>query len=429
MIVNITNQIKEPAMKLRNIFFYLLGILSLAICPAYAVELTVAPLGDGRYSVNGAAMDGVAGIDLTVTYDSSLLSGPSIIQGGVISGAMMASNTNNSGTIKVAIISTRAFSGNGQIIAINFAGRNGSGGITTINAKTIDIKGAQLQTTAFVIQEQPSGSSSQPPDSSGFPQDRQAATQYQTPAGSTSPTTSTSVTPSIGSISLPADNMQPDTQKRQEQQISPPPAEQYRQTPQTVPRAEENRQTEVKPKKTEELKRSGYVSVLDRFKAYKGDRNPLILAELFSKAIDSAITQEPMVSGADGTATIKLKVLLDLKEDDSAPNFAASEAKIVSLKSDEATGRWVIDLLPSKGVVTASLSILAGNRLMDIPLVTVPLAKSLSFSDKEIAAFIKDFGAEKPLYDLNKDGRHDYIDDYIYAGNLRLTGKKPGAAK
>ena len=415
-------------MKLLNIYFYLLCILSLSVCPAFAVELTVSPLGDGRFSVNGAAMDGVAGIDLTINYDSSLLSGPSVIQGGVISGAMMAANTNNPGTIKVAIISTRAFSGNGQLLAINFASINGSGGVTNIYAKTIDIKGTQLQTTAFILQEQPPGNSAQQPFSSGFPQDRQTATQSQTTTAATNQLTSASATPSIGSISLPADIMQPDTQKRQEQQTSPPPPEQYRQPTQAVPRAEDDRQAEEKPKKAEELKRIGFVSVLDRFKAYKGDRNPHLLAELFSKAIDSAITQEPLITAADGTSTIKLKVLLDQK-DDSAPNFAASEAKIVSLKSDEATGRWIIELLPAKGTMTASLSILAGNRLMDIPLVTVPQLKSIDFSAKETATFTKDFGAEKPLYDLNKDGKHDYIDDYIYAGNLLLAGKKPGATK
>ena len=415
-------------MKLRNIRIYLLCILTFAVCPAYAVELTVAPLGDGRFSVNGAAMDGVAGIDLTIYYDSSLLSGPSVIQGGVISGAMMAANTNNPGTIKVAIISTRAFNGSGQLLAINFAGRNGSGGITNVNAKTIDIKGTQLQTAVFIHQEQPSGPPSQPSDSSSFPQDRQTATQSQTTAAATNQLTSTSATPSIGSISLPTDNMQPETQKRQEQQTSPPPSEQYRQPSQAVPRAEDDRQAEEKPKKAEELKRIGYVSVLDRFKSYKGDRNPHILAELFSKAVDSAITQEPLITAADGTSTVKLKVLLDQK-DDTAPNFAASAAKIVSLKSDETSGRWIIELLPAKGTMTASLSILAGSRLMEIPLVAVPPVKSIDFSAKEIAAFIKDYGADKPLYDFNKDGRHDYIDDYIYAGNLLLSGKKAGAAK
>ncbi|NJD92089.1 MAG: hypothetical protein FIA91_11365 [Geobacter sp.] len=420
-------------MKLRNILIYLLTVVTLSVCPAYAVDLTISPLGDGRFTVFGAGMKDTAGIHLVIEYDTTILSGPSILNGSMLSGtsAMMSANTNAPGSINVAIIHLAGFNGSGQLLAINFSGRKGVGGITTFKRiGVIDSKSTSQPVTTAVIPETQQDNATRQPDSGGYLPDRQATTQTatQTGAATSGATTTTPAAPSIGGISLPTDNMQPDAQKSQEQQTSPP-AEQNRQTPQAAPRAEEPRQTEAKPRKTEELKRIGYVSVLDRFKAYKGDRNPHILAGLFSKAIDSAITQEPLIAAADGTATVKLKVLLEQKEDDSAPNFAASEAKTVSLKSDEATGRWIVELQPSKGALTASLSILAGSRLLDIPLVTVPLVKSLNFSDKEMAAFTKDYGSEKPLFDLNNDGKHDYIDDYIYAGNLLLAGKKPGAAK
>lgn len=427
-------------MKFRAIFLQAFIGLLFSACPVFAVEISISPLGDGRFSVAGAAMKDTGGIHLIIEYDTTILSGPSVLNGSMLSGtsAMITANTKNPGNINVAILNQAGFNGSGQLFAINFSSRKGVGGISKIIfANAIDTKTAPQQIAVSIIPEAQPGSDIKQPDSGGYLTDRQVSPQTSTAASETLTTgtsttgtfTTTAATPSIGSISLPGDSMQTEPQKKQEQQPSPPPPEQYRQTSQSAPGAEESRQPEVKPKKTGEMKRIGYVSVLDRFKSYKGDRNPLILAELFSKAIDGEITQVPLITAADGTTTVKLKVLLDLKEDDSAPNFAASEAKILSLRSDEATGRWDIELLPAKGAFTASLSILAGSRLMDIPLATVPPAKSLNFSDKEITAFIKDFGAGKPLYDLNNDGKHDYIDDYIYAGNLLIAGKKPVTGK
>jgi hypothetical protein len=50
--------------------------------------------------------------------------------------------------------------------------------------------------------------------------------------------------------------------------------------------------------------------------------------------------------------------------------------------------------------------------------------KKLSFSEAETSAFLKDQGAEKPMFDLNRDGKHDYIDDYIYTGHYLLNNKQ-----
>lgn len=418
-------------MKPGKLLSFLFCALILSVSPVFAYDLTLSPLGDGRFSVSGTAMKGVGGIRLVIEYDSSILTEPIVSQGRMFSGinAMMSANTNNPGNITVAILNNAGFNGSGQLLTIGFIGKKGIGGINNMRiTTTIDTNYAPLSANTIIIPEALPGGSSQPPDTSDYPPDRQSTTQTPPPT-SPAPLTPAAATPSIGSITLPGDNMQPDTQKRQEQAAAAPLAEQYRQTAQPAAKTEESRQPEAKPKKIEEIKRVGYVSILERFRAYRGDRKPLILAELFSKPIDSNISQEPAIIAADGMAKTTLKVLLDLKEDDSAPNFAAADAKISSLRSDEATGRWIIELLPAKGALTASLSILAGSRLMDIPLVTVPLIKTLNFSEKEMAAFVKDFGAEKPVFDLNNDGRHDYIDDYIYAGNLLLAGRKTGAGK
>ncbi|MBV5339672.1 MAG: hypothetical protein J0665_08930 [Deltaproteobacteria bacterium] len=52
-----------------------------------------------------------------------------VTQGELISGAMMAVNTITLGLIKIAIISTKAFSGNGQIATVSFASVTGTGDV------------------------------------------------------------------------------------------------------------------------------------------------------------------------------------------------------------------------------------------------------------------------------------------------------------
>lgn len=113
--------------------------------------LKVTPTGDSSYTVQGVGMDGVAGIQLSISYDSASLADPTVTQGEFIAGAMLASNTSQPGLIKIAIISTKAFSGSGQIASITFASKNGAGGITSITTSMIDNKGTPLSSQTSKI--------------------------------------------------------------------------------------------------------------------------------------------------------------------------------------------------------------------------------------------------------------------------------------
>ena len=98
--------------------------------------------GEGIYSIQGSAMDGVAGIDLNISYPYPDLSSPSVTQGGLISGAMMVANTNTPGNIKIAIINSKAFSGSGEIVRITFA--NKGSGTLSITAGMINASGDKM---------------------------------------------------------------------------------------------------------------------------------------------------------------------------------------------------------------------------------------------------------------------------------------------
>jgi hypothetical protein len=111
-----------------------------------SASISVTPLTTGSYGIQGNNMDGVAGIELTISYDNSALAAPTVTQGDFISGALMAANANTPGTIKIAIVSTKTFSGSGQIVTISFAGISASGasGITISSAKMINSAGMPI---------------------------------------------------------------------------------------------------------------------------------------------------------------------------------------------------------------------------------------------------------------------------------------------
>jgi hypothetical protein len=106
--------------------------------------------GSGTYSILGNNMDGVAGIQIEIKYDTASLSSPTVTQGGLVTGAILAANTSTPGVITIGIINTSAFSGNGQIAGISFASKTGSAGITSITASLIDIKGSSVASSATV---------------------------------------------------------------------------------------------------------------------------------------------------------------------------------------------------------------------------------------------------------------------------------------
>ncbi|HXE96882.1 MAG TPA: cohesin domain-containing protein [Dongiaceae bacterium] len=94
------------------------------------------------YSIRATDLDGVAGIQLDITYDASSLATPTVTQGALVAGALFVANTATPGLIKIAIISTNGFSGSGEIALVSFASKTGSGGITSISASMIDSQGA-----------------------------------------------------------------------------------------------------------------------------------------------------------------------------------------------------------------------------------------------------------------------------------------------
>lgn len=113
-----------------------------------ANHLSIVPSGNGIYVIKGNNLSNVAGIELTLSYDKATMSSPTVVQGTFISGAMLAANTITAGTIRIAMVSSTAFSGSGPIATVSFATVTGAGTIVISSANMINSSGGGIAGTS-----------------------------------------------------------------------------------------------------------------------------------------------------------------------------------------------------------------------------------------------------------------------------------------
>ncbi len=414
-----------------RIFAASLIILSWSSSVLAAATVSINTSGDKSYSVQGSGMSGVAGLQLNIKYDSTSLNTPTVTQGGLVAGAMLAANTSNPGSISIAIISTRPFSDSGQIATISFASKTGSGGIISANVNMINSQQAVVPASISVAGGSDSSVAGLPNTAAGLPFSQPSETNpvksTQTSQSSTSATTNPTYP---GTITLPADlQQQSDTQTA----TTPATAPIYT-AAQAAARSTEQAQLSEKPatemKSEETPQYIVYKGISDRFKLYKGRKKLSDVVALFDKKVAQNIKQEPAVLLSDGKVKATLTVDIPVRIS-SSPNFAVNGGKLVSFKQDKAVkGRWIVEVLPEAGAVKTIMTIIAGVEEFEYPLTVAPPMKTkLTLDESGWNRFLKDAGTTKiPLHDLNNDGVRDYMDEYIFVANY-LAGIKSAPAK
>lgn len=403
----------------KHLFMVVLILLSSSSF-ALGASVSITSSGNGIFIIQGSQMDGVAGMDLNVVYDTPSLAAPSVTQGSLISGAMFAANTNNPGSIRIAVVSTKTFSSNGQIATISFASHTGTGKVT-VTTSMIDANRAPVtgggSSIAFDSQTPATETTTSTTTTTSTNTANTATTNTTTTGtttGITAGTTGGSIQTSLGTISMPSDapaksDTKPaDTTGVPAQTIAPAAPKQ------PEPQAEEKTVTE--PAKPETVKITSYKGTLEYFRTYEGEKSPAILTALFNKKIAPAIRQEPAVALSDGKKTVK--IVAEIKNaGNKSPNFALNGAKLVSLNKDDASLAWIVEALPQANSMQASLTILTASDIIEYPLTLAPPVESVSPDEADFAVFISDSGKAAPKRDLNGDGKHDYLDDYIYTAN------------
>jgi hypothetical protein len=328
---------------------------------------------------------------------------------------MFLANTNNPGNIKIAIVTTTPFKGSGQIATISFGSQSLSGGITGVTASLINISGGAVPVRAAVTgaQTQALTGTSSPSATDSIAGSTSAATTATAP---TVPAVS-AFSAAPGTVSLPTDTQQANVTVPSSTTAAPP---QQQKMPE-APAASEPAVAAAGPA----VVQAAYTGIMERFRTYQGARTPAAMTALF-QPIANTIRQEPAIAISDGKTKIRLFVDLPSRNA-TAPNFALTGAKMVSLKRGDGPGKWVVEAAFNKNAIKVSFTILQGNSVLEFPVTVVPPTAAVSGKEADFALFLKDSGVKGAKFDLNADGRHDYLDDYIYTAHylmIKGAGRK-----
>ena len=109
--------------------------------------------------------------------------------------------------------------------------------------------------------------------------------------------------------------------------------------------------------------------MLDAFRSYSGERTLAALAGLFERH-DAMFSQEPPLLLSDGTAALRLTVRAG-NHSEKAPQFFISGGTCVDLNSSE-TGEWELAIVPDRGALLTSVTVLIGSEMIEYPLAVAP---------------------------------------------------------
>jgi hypothetical protein len=418
----------------RNLALCLILLLGNAAMGDAAATLQLVSAGNGVYYLQGAGFNGVAGTDVVIQYDRTQLANPKVTWGNLASGSQVA-NTNTAGQLHIAAVDLHANASapaTGTFATITFDRVGQSSGKITAQADLIDINGARLspvQVSAVSIADT-SGSSQTAQDPSS---------DAVTTSGTTSTTSSASnlgassggniATAWLGGVTLPIDGTVTTEKKKEDPPPPMPELVQEKEKPVAMAYVDEPQPVnKTSPAETVLVKKAAPVkSVLEQFQLYRGEESPKALMALFKSVV--GIAQEPPVALSDGKA--KVKAFIDHHAaGKQALNFALKGAKLASFKlAGDST--WVIELIPEKGAYKASVTILQDGGMEEIPLTVAPAIPAESkignkgkLTEADFILFLKERGTEKASrFDLNGDGKRDYLDDYIFTANfIALNG-------
>jgi hypothetical protein len=401
-----------------------LFIILLGQTPASAAsQLTLSSSGGSSFVLQGTGVEGAAAIECTITYDSAAYGNPRVELGALSAGAMMAVNPNTPGTVRVAIIRTTPMSGSGPIVNIAFERKGDQAGRASLgNVKMISIDGRTLPVS---VQAATAAEPSTAATTASTGQEDAGRTGTVAPTGVVSQTQPVPLPP-IGVAVVPKkqedERLRTDDARMQREQGGAP--------DRRVPKEEPARLAKREADAPQSASRKIYSqkSVLDRFSEYKGKPTMVGYLSLFEQEGMIGFRQDPPVVLADGKSTVRVSFISSTPTRTTS-DIAVMGATLLSLKKDpEFTNTFILELRPAKGELRASVSVPQDNVLMVFPLTLAPRAslevgKKKGLDEAAFKAFLAESGTpEHPKYDLNNDGKRDYIDDYIFTANYLAAG-------
>jgi hypothetical protein len=406
-------------------FVYILCSIRFACA---ATTISISSRGGGVFELQGAGLEGMGGMDITIGYDVSSLTNPRVVQGGLVSGGMMIANTNAPGSVRIAMVQPKGISGAGSIATISFDLSGVTPGkILSLNANLVDTKGAKIASqsqvfnsaeTTFPLFQTTSDTTS------GASSAQTANTSAQSVQTGQSAVNSGATPAWLGTVTMPFDTASPSNEKARQE---PSPQQIPSQPEQRPVETAKNPDTETQSKFIEpppaDTKRKAVIhkSVLKHFQNYRGERTLQAFTALFKQSAIPGIRQEPPIALSDGKSSIRL-FIESAPVGNETPNFVLKGAKLVSLKMD-GDNSYLLEIIPEPKVYEATVTVLRNDTLNEFPLtIAPPLVMKTGdieiLSEENFKAFLKRSGTEKAFRpDLNGDGVWNYIDEYVLTAN------------
>jgi len=400
-------------------------MMALTLCfpvTVFAVStITTTSAGDGVFLLQGIGFEDAAALEITVQYDTATLANPRVVEGPFIAGFMTAINPNIPGTVRIVAVRLTPVRGSGVIATMTFDLKGSNPGqIISLTAKLANIKGATIPVLAQI------NKAPEVPKTEPDPQ------QVQQSPARTALTSQTSAPAIIiaGPSERPVETkVAPDVQgaRAVDDGLVPPeaggvPREEPKLMVRRTERASDANNTAASAK-TSNRKIHKQKSILERFQEYKGKRTPDAFIALFEQDSMFWYNQDPPVALSDGKTTVRV-TFISTPGNKSFSDVVVMGARLISLKPDlDNTNTWTVELVPEKGEYRASIAVSQGDGTMVYPLTIAPkviidLSRSEAITKAQFDRYFSERGsAEKTEFDANKDGKHDYIDDYIITAN------------
>lgn len=417
-----------------------------------AAQFNMVSTGGTSYSVTVVDLPDSGGVDLTVTYDKDLLEAPVIRSGSVASGTLMDSNVAEAGRIRAVFITGGSIKGSGDLATISFKAK-GSGAVALPKIAAVSVfspNGTQLAVQNATAMPQSTTESAVSASGTTTGNTSAAASTSTVPVASSTGTTATSVVQvgtAIGSVTMPQDNSANLDSSRREVRRETAPVEQIARTyptevistPAIGTTQIENKVVPGEAKNKEPLVSAplkAIQGVSERFRTHKEARALKHFAAYFDGAMfkGAGVIQTPALAVSDGKTVVKVSI--ELAADSDAPSFSLKGANQKGVRH-VSEKRWELEALPQKGKSDVRLSVLVQGKRIEIPLTVVPPLDQqgnalLTLSDAKLETMLANpLKNGKPLYDLNQDGKQDYLDDYILTAYwlLKQQGKQKGSAQ
>lgn len=404
-----------------------------------AASINIVPTGALTYSITATDLQDSAGIELSVLYDKDALESPKVTYGAMTAGTMPAQNVTVPGSIRIVFITTGSIKGTGELASIAFVRKsqpqswqpklNPPPSVIAANGSQLAVQSAPVAVLPVTDNKGDDGAVKNSGDST--------TGAFASTSSSAASSSVQSGTMSVTNVTLPTFGDQVSTVR------DTVPREVTREEP-VIKSAESasavtgssSSQPEVAaavdpPAVDKTAGARSYAalktiqSVLEQFRTFNGPRTVKRLSSLFdpSKLNAAGVVQIPDIVVTDGTTRVTVSVLL--ANDVDTPSFSLKGANMKSIRQ-LADNKWELDALPQKDKSDVRLSIILKGERTEISLTAVPpVSKAgtalLALSETALdALLVKPVVNNKPAYDLNSDGKQDYLDDYILVAHWLL---------